>query len=266
MITYPQSFAVDFHCHTNFSKDCAMPVMRVLRRARRVGLQGIAITDHDTEEGGLAARELNPYPDLLVIPGVEIKTDRGDLIGLYISHAIKSRRFEKVIEEISAQGGFTYLPHPLRTFGRGNTLAAFRQFPMLDAWEVLNGRYRNADATQSRKLFEEAEVRNTLAGSDAHVPWDLGTVFTLLGAPPASAARLRELVAGGAVGVRKNRNEFGLAAGIFAATMTDALKQRHYRRALWQIAELPARGARYVGRVLAKGGPGCPGSPPGGLG
>ena len=255
MITCPQSFAIDFHCHTNFSKDCVMPVMRVLRRARRIGLAGIAITDHDTEEGGLAARELNPYPDLLVIPGVEIKTDRGDLIGLYISRPIRSRRFEEVIEQIAAQNGFTYLPHPLRTFGRDKTLEVFRQFPLMDAWEVLNGRYRDAEAAQAPKLFEQAGVRNILAGSDAHVPWDLGTVFTLLAGPPTSAAALRELVAAGAVGIRKNRNAVGLAAGIFAGSLTAALKTRHYRKALRQVAELPARGARYIGRVLAKDRP-----------
>jgi|GEM_PF-673631 len=252
MNAYSGRFAVDFHCHTNFSKDCAMPVLRVLRRARRLGLHGIAITDHDTEEGGLAARELNPYPDLLVIPGAEIKTDRGDLIGLYLSHPIKSRRFETVLEEIAAQGGFTYLPHPLRTFGQSKTLDAFRQYPQMDAWEIQNGRYRTADAIQSRQLFEQAGVRNVLAGSDSHVPWDQGTVFTLLQGAPTSAAALRQLVASGAEGVRNHRTEVGLAAGIFAASMTSAIKRRRYGSAVRQVVEIPVRAARFAGRKITR--------------
>src|SRR5674536_194123 len=48
----------DFHIHTHHSKDCVMPVADILERAREVGLDVVAITDHDSAVGGLEAREI----------------------------------------------------------------------------------------------------------------------------------------------------------------------------------------------------------------
>jgi hypothetical protein len=249
MIAYPLIWPVDFHVHTYFSKDCPVPPLRVIQLAYRAGLRGIAVTDHDTEEGGLAAQELNPYNDFLVIPGAEIKTDRGDLIGLYIKHPIRSRRFETVLEEIADQGGVSYVPHPLRTFK-----AAFpeihREFSNIDAWEVLNGRYDAADAADATRIFADLAIRNSLSGSDAHLPWDFGTVFTLLSARPDSPAALRQALALGTVGVRIPRNEFGLAAGILCGRVTRLIKERQYGKAAASVVEVPLRVLRHAGRRI----------------
>lgn len=247
MIAYPHLWPVDFHVHTSFSKDCPLAPLRVIELARKAGLRGIAVTDHDTEEGGLAARELNPYDDFLVIPGAEIKTDKGDLIGLYLKHAIRSRRFESVLEEIAGQGGISYVPHPLRTFKSGFE-QVHRDYPGVDAWEVLNGRYGKRDIETSTRLFQSMGIHNSLSGSDAHVPWDHGTVYTLLQEKPDSPAVLRRLLAAGTVGVRNERNEMGLAAGILLATLTRYGKERRYGKAARQLLAVPARILRYAVR------------------
>src|SRR5262249_29889549 len=96
IVYHPRLWSIDFHVHTSFSHDCATSPATVIELARRRGLDGIAVTDHETEEGGLATVEANRHQDFLVIPGAEIKTDLGDLIGLFLTHAIKSRKFDLV--------------------------------------------------------------------------------------------------------------------------------------------------------------------------
>lgn len=247
MIAYPHLWPVDFHVHTSFSKDCPLSPRRVIELARKAGLRGIAVTDHDTEEGGLATREINPYPDFLVIAGAEIKTDKGDLIGLYLKHPVRARRFEAVLEEIAAQGGVSYVPHPLRTF-KGAFEQTWRDHPSVEAWEVLNGRYNRRDTEASTRLFHTLDIRNSLAGSDAHVPWDHGTVFTLLPGRPDSPGDLRRMIAAGAVAVHRDRHEVGLAAGILLATLTRYAKERRYGKAARQLFAVPARLLRYAAR------------------
>ena len=65
---------VDLHLHTTAS-DGSLPYMEVLRAARTVGLQTLAITDHDTvvvlAESIAAGREMG----IEVIPGIELSTD-----------------------------------------------------------------------------------------------------------------------------------------------------------------------------------------------
>ncbi len=74
----------DLHIHTIFSYDGTASVPAVLKRAKQVGLDIIAITDHDEIRGALLAEELAPKFGIQVIPGVEITTAEGDLLALAI--------------------------------------------------------------------------------------------------------------------------------------------------------------------------------------
>ena len=74
----------DFHVHTHHSKDCVMPVADILERAREVGLDVVAITDHDSAAGGLEARELADRYGVRVIVGEEVKSSEGEVIGLFL--------------------------------------------------------------------------------------------------------------------------------------------------------------------------------------
>jgi hypothetical protein len=65
---------IDFHIHTTCSDGTLTPV-KIVQEARRLGLSGIAICDHDTVEGIAPAREAAAGSNLLVVPGIELNTD-----------------------------------------------------------------------------------------------------------------------------------------------------------------------------------------------
>ena len=77
------------------------------------GLDGIAVTDHNTIRGGVETEKSNKS-QLEIIIGSEIKTEYGDIIGLFLNEEIKSTTFWEVIDEINSQSGLVVLPHPFR--------------------------------------------------------------------------------------------------------------------------------------------------------
>jgi len=65
----------DLHLHTTAS-DGALTPAELVARAAELGLEVIAITDHDSVEGiPAAAAAARSYPRLTLVPGVEISTD-----------------------------------------------------------------------------------------------------------------------------------------------------------------------------------------------
>ncbi len=167
----------DLHMHTEFSHDCSVPVPDLLDEAKRLGLGAIAITDHNVFAGAELAVELAVDRELTVIPGEEMKTERGEVIGLFIQERIPAGlSMEDTIAAIRDQGGLVYLPHP---FDRMHSIArpetVHRLLGEIDVLEVYNARLL-FDAYNDEAL-RFARKYNMLmgAGSDAHVLQGLGT-------------------------------------------------------------------------------------------
>jgi hypothetical protein len=78
----------DLHIHTIFSCDGTASVKAVLGRARAIGLDVIAITDHDEFRGALLAEQLASQYGIQVIPASEVTTGEGDLLALGIRKLI----------------------------------------------------------------------------------------------------------------------------------------------------------------------------------
>ena len=64
----------------------------MVKKAIEQGLSGIAVTDHNTIRGGVEAKKYETS-DFEVIVGSEIMTDRGEVIGLFLSEEVKSKSF-----------------------------------------------------------------------------------------------------------------------------------------------------------------------------
>jgi predicted metal-dependent phosphoesterase TrpH/glycosyltransferase involved in cell wall biosynthesis len=167
----------DLHMHTDHSHDCAVPVADLLDYAEAQGLGAIAITDHNVFAGAQEAVQLARRRDLVVIPGEEIKTEKGEVIGLFLDEEIeRGLPMADTIAAIREQGGVVYLPHPfdrLHTIPDAPTL--HRHMPEIDVFEVYNARLLFEGFNDEALRYARKYNLTMGAGSDAHVLQGVGT-------------------------------------------------------------------------------------------
>jgi predicted metal-dependent phosphoesterase TrpH len=167
----------DLHMHTEHSHDCAVPVDTLLDYAEAQGLGAIAITDHNVFSGAQEAAELARNRDLVIIPGEEVKTDAGEVIGLFLEHEIpRGMPMGDTIRAIREQNGVVYLPHP---FDRLHTIpdaqSLHRHLAEIDVFEVYNARLLFEGFNDEALRFARKYNLTMGAGSDAHVLQGVGT-------------------------------------------------------------------------------------------
>lgn len=104
----------DLHLHTIYSYDGTATVPAVLRRAKEIGLNVIAITDHDEIAGALEGVKLASHYGVEVIPGSEITTAEGDLLALFIHEKIQpGLSLIETLLRVKDQGGVAIAAHPM---------------------------------------------------------------------------------------------------------------------------------------------------------
>lgn len=166
----------DLHVHTIFSSDASIHPKRLVDQLlAHPFIKAVAITDHNNVMGYFKVRELaSAYPDVLIIPGVEVSTVSGDIILLGVVEVPPQPwTVENVIDFAQSRGGLVVAAHPYRAFGLGDSARNYR----IDAVEVLNG----GCSRQLNMLAEELARTMGLpgvAGSDAHRADELWTVYT----------------------------------------------------------------------------------------
>jgi predicted metal-dependent phosphoesterase TrpH len=167
----------DLHMHTDHSHDCAVPVADLLDYAEAQGLGAIAITDHNVFAGAQEAVQLARGRGLVIIPGEEIKTQKGEVIGLFLAEKIeRGLPMADTIAAIREQGGVVYLPHPfdrLHTIPDAPTL--HRHLPEIDVFEVYNARLLFEGFNDEALRYARKYNLTMGAGSDAHVLQGVGT-------------------------------------------------------------------------------------------
>lgn len=167
-------FSYDLHVHSIYSYDSISFPKYILKKAKSIGLNGIAVTDHDTIKGAQKLVKANKYDgELDVIVGSEIKTDSGDIIGLFLDDDITSRNIYEVLEEINEQNGFSILPHPYKTFD----IVPEDILSIVGAVELMNGRISKDLNDMSKELVQKKNLLYT-GGSDAHFVSHIGSVYT----------------------------------------------------------------------------------------
>lgn len=165
--------SVDFQVHSKYSFDSLNNLYDIKKRAIKKGIDSIAITDHETLKGGKFSQKYSDE-NFLFIPGQEIGTEFGDVIGLMIEDEIKSNFFLDVVDEIKDQGGIVYLPHPSRKL----TLNEATIKNNIDVIEAVNGRSTIKENFMSIKLSRKLNLAYA-AGSDAHTIREIGKVKTV---------------------------------------------------------------------------------------
>lgn len=156
---------LDLHNHTRYSPDSRVAPDQLVAVAQKMGLAGIAITDHNAV-GGIRVAEVAASGSFLVIPAIEVSTEAGHVLGYGIRDPIpRDLSVAETAERIVALGGVPVAAHPFR-FWSGLGPAAVRQasFP---AYETCNGRTLRRGNAQARALARARKVGET-GGSDSH--------------------------------------------------------------------------------------------------
>ncbi len=169
---------VDLHMHTDHSPDCATPVDTLIETAEAVGLDAIAITDHNEISGAFEARD-RANGRVKIIVAEEVKTaDQGEVIGLFLEEKIpRGMTLQETIAEIKRQGGLVYVPHP---FDRMHSVPDYEHLLTviedIDAIEVFNPRIAIKGRNEEAERFAAKYRVVGGAGSDSHVAQGLGSV------------------------------------------------------------------------------------------
>jgi predicted metal-dependent phosphoesterase TrpH len=171
---------VELHCHSALSYDGRDAVELLLEQAAAVGLDALSVTDHDEIEASLQAAELASEYGLVGIPGLEVSSAAGHVLGLGISEQVPpGLPFAETLDRIRAQGGIAIVPHPFQSSRHGvATELSHDELAKADAIEIYNSRLFTGLANRRARAFAERRSLPTTAGSDAHIAEMVGQAVT----------------------------------------------------------------------------------------
>jgi predicted metal-dependent phosphoesterase TrpH len=171
---------IDLHTHSYYSKDGFSSPYMLLKSALSKGLDGIALTDHNTCAGFKELVEAQKKLNGFIILGQEIKTQFGDIVGLFLKKEI-SPPFKdpfEVIKKIKEQEGIVIIPHPFDLISGFKKDLNFLK-GLIDGIEVINSR----SLFENRKkalIFAYENNLSLIGGSDAHYYKCVGEAYTLV--------------------------------------------------------------------------------------
>jgi len=172
---------IDLHVHTCYSHDGFTTPKQLISYSKKRGLDGVAVTDHDTIQGAL---ELIHNKDMIIIPGVEVDTLQGHVLALNVTKLIPlSLSLPETTEKIHESGGVAVAAHPSVMFkGLGTRKCRDLRF---DAVEVINAASFpfSVSTYLNRKVALNLGLPQT-GGSDAHYGPEIGFAYTLIDADP----------------------------------------------------------------------------------
>ncbi|MDO9301774.1 MAG: PHP domain-containing protein [Anaerolineales bacterium] len=170
----------DLHIHSTYSYDATTTVRAVLKQAADVGLNVIAVADHDEIRGSLEARELAPNYGIVSIPAVEVSTKEGHLVALFVETLPPAGlSLVETLIHIGRLGGVAIAPHPFNNLPSSLSMESVvsaltnpRAKGVLKGIETHNMSTQSFD-TVAQKLSVYLPLAK-IASSDAHVYWAIG--------------------------------------------------------------------------------------------
>ncbi len=180
---------VDLHLHTVFSGDSTIsPRLVVDQLHAHPAVKGVAITDHNTLQGFFQVYKLaKAYEDLVILPGVEMSTEAGDIIILGVEEKPEyPTSLSSIIDFAKENGGVIVIPHPYRVMGIGDLAMNIEAH----AVEVLNPTATPKENMMAQKLATTANLPR-VAGTDAHNAKEMWSVYTEIDAQPSAESVLK---------------------------------------------------------------------------
>jgi predicted metal-dependent phosphoesterase TrpH len=179
---------IDLHVHTSPASPCSScTVEEIIQEAKRIGLDGVCLTDHNYVWDPDEVEALRQKHKLLILRGNEITTDQGDMVVFGLEKEITGiAKLKDLREEVSAAKGFIIVAHPFRgflTFGIGKLGLTPEKamerplFKYVDAVEVMNCKVTRKENSFAAKVAEGLNLPAT-GGSDAHEVSEVGIYAT----------------------------------------------------------------------------------------
>ncbi len=195
-------YLAELHAHT-IASDGRMTPDSLVRVARSRGLSVVAVTDHDTFRGAsLAMRASRILGGPMIVPGIEVRTEYGDVL-VYCPHLHESapRRLASLREWAREEGCVTVAAHPFHPVRSSIGPRILRLIDYFDAVEAWNSRglpWFNAPAL----LLASRTGKPATCGSDAHVEQELATSTVALPGEPRDPGDVVEWIAEGSLRIR----------------------------------------------------------------
>jgi len=179
----------DLHMHSHYSDGLGTIPEILAFVGQQADMDVIAITDHNTIEGALRARELAEKQGTRfeVIVGEEVSTREGHLLTLFLEERIPpGLSVERSIELTHQQGGLAIIAHPFNRVFRHSiqreVVDRLQHAPAEarpDGIETLNGSFAGIGSShlamaRNRRIYGLPET----GSSDAHTVTAIGCAFT----------------------------------------------------------------------------------------
>jgi predicted metal-dependent phosphoesterase TrpH len=170
---------IDLHIHTVHSSDSLVTLDDAARRCREEGLDGFAVTNHDTLIE--IPKDISEDSGLIIISGVEVSARGSHIVALDISEEIPmGLSLSDTVEQIHDQGGLAIIAHPYSVFRTWVNRKEVKEAGF-DCIEVANAYQWPYGWMLKRNtaLAERLGLPKT-GGSDAHIPPTVGRAYTIL--------------------------------------------------------------------------------------
>jgi len=179
---------IDLHVHTYPASSCSSAsVDALIEEAKRVGLDGICLTDHNHIWDPAQVEELRQKHEFLISRGNEITTNQGDVLVFGLEKDIQGIvDLKELRREVEEADGFMIVAHPFRGFlvvgvdQAGLTPEKAMERPLfdyVDAVEVLNGKVTESENDFASRVTDGLGLLGT-GGSDAHEVAEVGMYAT----------------------------------------------------------------------------------------
>lgn len=172
---------IDLHVHTCYSDDSVITPKQLIAYSKKRGLDGVAVTDHDTIQGAL---KLVNNKEIVIVPGTEVTTLQGHILALNVTESIPPNlSVLETVEKIHALGGVSVVAHP-SVMLKGLKMHMSRDLNF-DAVEVINSAAFPFFLSTyfNRKMAVNLNLPQT-GGSDAHYAPEIGSAYTLVNSDP----------------------------------------------------------------------------------
>jgi predicted metal-dependent phosphoesterase TrpH len=171
---------IDMHVHeSKYSSDSHFTLEEAVARAKKVGLDAICITNHESSDIFDEAHEYSKKSGFTVLVGAEILTYEGDLLVFGVKDIPKHKMHASELAKLAAKHkGITISAHPFRNNNRGLGEHIRTVQAHLSGVEAFNGSTLPHHNLSAYTLATELNLPS-VGSSDAHILENLGKYATV---------------------------------------------------------------------------------------